>query len=293
MSKDPAALLYIDKWLVSTKGMKAEVRGWYLNLILHQYDKGYLPNDLEELANFADVRISEYERFKQVWEQVLKQKFEQTPEGNLENAFAREILQKREQFLDKRILSGKIGYVIKYVKANFKVKSGILDRLKNDLDFDSLDIKNEQVLKQVLEQKIKLYINEDKDKDEGKNKIINETYKEATEFYFDVYKQLTGYTPKFESREGKSLKSVLNSLILSMTDKGIEINPTNLFNSFKALLNKLPKFYKDKIDINMIDNNYGKIIAEIGTKSGAGQQNTMQDILAERERRRQEAAASG
>lgn len=76
MSKDPAALLYIDNWLISTKEMKADERGWYLNLILHQYDKGDLPNDIEELANMADVRISEYSRFEQAWEQVLKPELE-------------------------------------------------------------------------------------------------------------------------------------------------------------------------------------------------------------------------
>ena len=85
--KDPAALLYIDKWLVSTKGMKGNAKGWYLNLILYQYDRGELPNNIEELANLCDVRFSEFEEFKQVFEQVLKQKFIVNDNGCLHQFF--------------------------------------------------------------------------------------------------------------------------------------------------------------------------------------------------------------
>ena len=102
--KDPAALLYIDKWLVSTQGLKASARGWYLNLILHQYDKGSLPNNIEDLADFADVKHSEFEEFKQVFEQVLKQKFVENSEGRLINEFAQEIIKKRELFQIKFLI---------------------------------------------------------------------------------------------------------------------------------------------------------------------------------------------
>ena len=94
--KDPAVLFYISDWLRATKGMKAHVRGWYLNLILFQYDMGDLPTDMEELANLADVRISEYDLFKQVFEQVLKQKFELNENNRLENKVAKEIIQARK-----------------------------------------------------------------------------------------------------------------------------------------------------------------------------------------------------
>ena len=76
MSKDPAVLFFINDWLTSTAEMDADIRGWYLNLLLHNYDKKDLPNDVEKLAVLCNVKFSEYERFKQVFEQVLKQKFE-------------------------------------------------------------------------------------------------------------------------------------------------------------------------------------------------------------------------
>ena len=159
MSKDPAILFFIDNWLVSTKEMKADERGWYLNLILHQFDKGDLPNDIEELANLADVRFSEFDLFKQKWEQVLKQKFKQNENGRLSNEKANDILKKRELFKSKRSESGKIGYVVKFAINELGATEEQVEHIKNTLDFEFIDTKNKQVLKQVLKQTIKLYIN--------------------------------------------------------------------------------------------------------------------------------------
>ena len=162
--KDPAALLYIDKWLVSTKGMKASARGWYLNLILHQYDKGSLPNNIEDLADFADVKHSEFEEFKQVFEQVLKQKFVENDEGRLVNEFAMEIIRKRENFKEKRSDSGKLSYVLKYIRKNFINDKEFEKYLKENIDIN-FDTKNEQMIEQVFKQNYELYINENEDKD--------------------------------------------------------------------------------------------------------------------------------
>jgi uncharacterized protein YdaU (DUF1376 family) len=95
--KDPAALLYIDTWLTSTAGIDADVRGWYLNLVLHQYDKKDLPNDIEELAVLAGVKFSEYKRFEHVFEHVFKQKFKINENGRLENEIAKEIIRKNPE----------------------------------------------------------------------------------------------------------------------------------------------------------------------------------------------------
>lgn len=95
--KDPAALLYIDSWRTSTTEMDAITRAYYMDLLLHQYDKGSLPNNIEELANICRVRFSEFEQFKQVFEQVLKQKFKENENGRLENDFASEIIRKNPE----------------------------------------------------------------------------------------------------------------------------------------------------------------------------------------------------
>jgi len=168
--KDPAALFYINDWLVATKEMKANERGWYLNLILHQFDKGDLPIDIEELANLADVRFSEYNDFKAKWEQVLKHKFKLNNTGRLENDVARRIIQSRELFKEKRARSGIIGYIVKFAKTKLKADDLEIQYIKDNIDLSSINIKDEQVLNQVLKHLIKLYRNEN----ENENISINE-----------------------------------------------------------------------------------------------------------------------
>jgi len=169
--KDPAALLYIDVWKSATTEMSAIERAYYMDLILHQYDKGSLPNDVEELANICRVRFSEFDKFKQVFKQVLEQKFELNSNNRLENQFAKEIIRKRERFLDKRSNSGKISYLVKYAREHFALKPKDEKVFKDHLDVNNIDTKNEQVFKQVLEQIFELYINVNED--ENINKDIN------------------------------------------------------------------------------------------------------------------------
>lgn len=78
--KDPAVLFFIDTWLSATAEMDSDTKGWYLDLILHQYDKKDLPNDIENLAKLAGVKFSEYERFKQVFEQIKQLIHDYPPE---------------------------------------------------------------------------------------------------------------------------------------------------------------------------------------------------------------------
>lgn len=162
--KDPAVLFYISDWLTSTAEMDADCRGWYLNLLLHNYDKGSLPNDIETLANLAGVKFSEYERFKQVFEQVLKHKFEQNSEQRLNNPRTNEILKRREVFKEKRSQAGKMSYLIRYFKKTFKreMTKDLEEYIKSNMTYEyleNIDLKNEQVLKQVFKQMFELYRN--------------------------------------------------------------------------------------------------------------------------------------
>ena len=157
--KDPAALFYIDTWLSATAEMDADVRGWYLNLILHNYDKKDLPNDIEKLAVLAGVKFSEFERFKQVFEQVLKHKFSLNDNNRLENNYAKHIIQSRELFKEKRSKSGNIGVIIKIAKSIEGFTENYIEQLKNHLftlDTDEIDKHKD---KQMLHQMLKLYIN--------------------------------------------------------------------------------------------------------------------------------------
>lgn len=180
-SKDPAVLIYFDKWISSTNGMKAEFRAWYLDLLIYQFDKGFIPNDEDAIAGICRVRPSEYESFKQMLKQVLKQKFKQTEFG-WENEVMSDVLKKREYFKDKRALSGNIGVVIKMAKTIKGFTNNYLDKLKDDLYSKSLDeietYKDKQVLNQVLNQMVKLYIDVNVDIDKKiKEGGVGETIK--------------------------------------------------------------------------------------------------------------------
>lgn len=213
--KDPAALLYIDNWLTSTAEMDADVRGWYLNLILHQYDKKDLPDDIEKLAVLANVKFSEFERFKQVFEQVFKQKFKQNTNGRLENSTATDILRKRESFKDKRSESGKMSYFVRYITKRHKLKKAELQFIKDNVDLSDVDLKSEQVLEQVFKQVFELYINGDGDINSSSNTINKERDNlklpfESDDFHYKWVQLINA--PKWKKKRLETLENILKKL---------------------------------------------------------------------------------
>lgn len=202
--KDPAVLFYIGDWLKSTAELDADARGWYLNLLLHNYDKQDLPSNIEDLATLAVVKFSEFNRFKQVFEQVLNNKFEILDNGRLSNPRINDILKKRENFVEKRSNAGKVSYVMKYFANNypkeFKNKK-MCDYVKNNFDY-TVELKNQTKIKQVFEQVFELYINENENEDVNKKEdnSIEIEFNEIWILYkkkgnrktsFDKYKKLS------------------------------------------------------------------------------------------------------
>lgn len=187
--RDPAALFYIDTWLTATAEMDSDVRGWYLNLILHNYDKKSLPNDIEKLGLLAGVKFSEFERFKQVYEQVLKQKFELNEDGRLENKYAKSIIQGREQFKDKRSKSGNIGYCIKLALNIKGYNKKAIEWLKEHLYNSDIEYIEQAKSEQVLEQMLKLYINTNENEDINTDSIElrKQKFKDSIREHVDTY----------------------------------------------------------------------------------------------------------
>ncbi|MEX0940097.1 MAG: DUF1376 domain-containing protein [Candidatus Babeliales bacterium] len=171
MNSDPAVLFFIGDWLKSTAEMDADVRGWYLNLLLHNFDKEDLPNDIEKLATLANVKFSEYKRFEQVFEQVFKQKFEQKENGRLTNPKMENILRSRESFKNKRSTAGKVSYVMRYMAKHHTKEyknNNLRDFVKDNFDY-SIDLKNEQVFKHMFKHLFELYRNENENEDRSIN----------------------------------------------------------------------------------------------------------------------------
>lgn len=149
MAKDFAVLFNIDKWLKSTADMDADVRGWYVNLLLHQYDKNGLPNDIEQLALLAVVKFSDFKRFEQVFEQVLKHKFEQAENGRLYNPTMFEIMMERNDFKTKRSIAGKISYILRKFREKEEYCPEMDDIIK-ELITPETDVKSEHVFEHLF-----------------------------------------------------------------------------------------------------------------------------------------------
>ena len=227
-TRDPAVLFYIDTWLTATAEMDSDVRGWYLNLILHQFDKKSLPNELEKLASLAGVRFSEFERFKQVFYQVLKQKFKENENGRLENDYAKTILQAREQFKDKRSKSGNVGVIIKIAK-EIGFSETEISELKSTLyllETNEIEkYKDKQMLKHLLEQMRKLYINKDKDKSIDYNKLTPKkefNFKNSLLEFVNDEQVVNDYMEVRKKKKGANTETAFNLLM----DKINESNMT-------------------------------------------------------------------
>jgi hypothetical protein len=275
MSKDPACLFFIDTWLTSTAEMDSDVRGWYLNLILHQYDKKDLPNDIEKLAILAGVKFSEFEKFKQVFEQVFKQKFELNENGRLENPVAKEILRKRELFKNKRSTAGKLSYFLKYITNKFKPKKELLQFIKDNVNLNEIDLKNEQVLKQVFEQMSELYINGNGN---GNGNIIK------NDFIDKVISEFLKVDPNYEilnkGKEREAAGKILGLYKKKYPNANSEDTLQSLGTYFQACVNISDVWLKNNMSLSIIVSKFNEInrILKNGSQRKTGNGCTDQEL---------------
>jgi len=83
MSKDPAILFYYKDFDSDTADWEADAVGWYMRLLIFQSGNGYVPSGIEDLAQVARVRFSDYQTFCERWAKRLACKFETLSEGKL------------------------------------------------------------------------------------------------------------------------------------------------------------------------------------------------------------------
>lgn len=138
MAKDQKVYmpLMIGDWLKGTRGMKAEVRGVYINLLLFQWDNGYIPSDMEELC-LIDPELPK------VWDK-LKDKFSEAAPGKLKNLKNDEV----KAFWAKQRKNGKKGGKPKdsnpQTNPNHNPQTNPNHNLHNDIDLDNDILKNKK-----------------------------------------------------------------------------------------------------------------------------------------------------
>lgn len=155
MAQDPAFLMYYGKWLNSTSGWDADIRGWYIDLLCHQADKpDGLPDDVEQLAVLAGVKFSQFERFKHSWKHTLECKFVKN-NGLLINKKMEETILDRRGYSERQSLRGRIGYFIKVAKTQLNVPEQYLGEIAKRLQEENIQEKTKEesqaVFKRTLE----------------------------------------------------------------------------------------------------------------------------------------------
>lgn len=67
MTKDPAFLFYSKDWISETSEMKADEKGVFADLIVHQHQKGSVPAEPERLALLVRMGLDE---FLKIWQSI-------------------------------------------------------------------------------------------------------------------------------------------------------------------------------------------------------------------------------
>tara|TARA_R110000822_G_scaffold14427_6_gene50815 strand:+ start:11456 stop:12385 length:930 start_codon:yes stop_codon:yes gene_type:complete len=129
MAKDPAFLFYYKDFDSDTADWEADTVGWYLRLLIFQAGNGYVPEELEELAQVSRVKFSEYEKFCDRWALRLAMKFETLSDGKLYNVKLSKVQAERKQGAIKKSVLAVFGNYIKqsdltadaekYIKSSF------------------------------------------------------------------------------------------------------------------------------------------------------------------------------
>jgi uncharacterized protein YdaU (DUF1376 family) len=75
--------LYVQNWMIGTMKMTAEEKGGYLNLLIHQWDKGFIPAENSELEEISGVKSKKLLK--------ILTKFQKTENGTLQNRRLEEV----------------------------------------------------------------------------------------------------------------------------------------------------------------------------------------------------------
>lgn len=264
MSKDPAILFYYKDFDSDTADWEADAIGWYMRLLIFQSGNGYVPSDLEELAQVARVRFSDYQIFSERWAKRLACKFKPLSEGKLYNTFLSKVQSKRKTGAIKKSVLAVFGNFIKSTELSLEEEKEIKKEFhKQDSFFEILnDEKRKNEILNFLNQSlinIKQRIakrtqqgngNEIGNGNENINRTITEINKSSEseiseievwptfEDFWDHYDKKVGSKSKIEKKWDKlnhqtkeQIMSHVEAYKQSQPDKQYRKNPETYFNN--------------------------------------------------------------
>lgn len=126
MAKDPAFLFYSQDFITGTLAMPFDEKGKYITLLCYQHQSGRMT---EETIRFLIGSFSDN----------LKMKFKQDENGLFYNERLEKEIEKRNKFIESRIINGKMGgrprdEIKPNGKPNGKPKKNLIENENNSID---------------------------------------------------------------------------------------------------------------------------------------------------------------
>jgi len=138
--KDPAILFYSKDWLEGTADMFPEEKGVYFDLLMHQHQKGYLPNDAKRLARLVGLSREEFDK---VWAGISR-KFIAHPSQTDALINRRMDLESSQRgvYKKRQSTSAIVGNWFKYSEFIKKSTADTIAFIKKEIDYDYLNSSN-------------------------------------------------------------------------------------------------------------------------------------------------------
>lgn len=161
--KDPAFLFYYKDFENDTADWEADAVGWYLRLLIFQAGNGYVPSDIEELAQVARVRFSEFKNFSERWAYRLACKFQPLSEGKIYNKELSKLQADRKSGAIKKSVLAVFGNFIKSTELNdteLKDLKKSFHSQNHFLEISNAEIRRDEIIK-FLNNEVDLIKNND------------------------------------------------------------------------------------------------------------------------------------
>lgn len=154
---DFAFLLYKEKWYETTRLMSAESKGWFIDLICHQSDKGIIPKDIDDLAVICRVKFKDFEKFKSALSVEVLLNFVECDEGYV-NEFYQDKFSKRKEYKSIKSEAGKMSSIAKKARKLCDDENWV-KYAKDNFDYQQNSTKDTTQTQQILQHMLQLYRN--------------------------------------------------------------------------------------------------------------------------------------
>jgi uncharacterized protein YdaU (DUF1376 family) len=250
--------IYWQRFIIGTLEMNAEEIGAYFLLLIHQWDKGFVPTNSRELKKISRVSDKKLVKVLEKFEKIDEKYFNQTLESIR--------LEQKEKHA-KSSKKGKDGANARWHKQCPEDAQA----MPKQCETDSIRVEESRVEERRVEKNRKEEIKEEVVSPVGESGKI---YPRFISVYDEFIKLKTSCPAKIDGQQGKAAKAIISYLKAASNDKSDD----GILNSWQFILNhwgRLESFYQDKLKLSEINSNIINIIGQIKngratTKKGAG-----------------------